>query len=623
MTAFRACTLIALLLAPALLSTAGAYMKMENRQTFEVVWDDGGSSGGGTTQTELSDPLARFRRFPLSDPDGDGYVVLTPAAFREVVPRPSFAVVGDADVQAQLTAFGITKEEIKANLTVVLSSNDLWSDELQAALDAIDEGLWNAAVQAVRGTPAEMAYTCGRLDALRTRSWAIAIPVVLDCTGDSIATEAAAVGYLAEQPSTVGPPLGMRIDELKMNVRSRGLTLVGDTRFVLGAGYADHHFSAYTDLRKMWNATFELHHIDSLVRNVDDFATAYYHSADPLIQPGTFQPGDAFVYGHNLSSKERARTFAVVLRSPVEEFRLNATADDDQRLEHESGLWFLTPEYDPFEAVNHSELTIDMGSNASAFVKIANGSRRYNFGHGVHEIAGTSSKHHMRLDNGEGTPIWDAEIHATYFEHAVPKAVIQALALPDELDAPDSVSFVIDNGSSPAESVASIDVTKRVEGSGWFRSLIVTSFFATSYTSTSSYVDRVKIVSSETDPWDAQGNRRSAPANKPFIMLGAAFVQANLAGAKVETVDETISHEMEMEPSCWGCSPRTYRTWLGPSLNCVVSCATTIQDHKNFTKEGALSTGRFWAIHPVTDSGAPEVDPFLYCGLTHANGACA
>jgi hypothetical protein len=154
--------------------------------SYGVDWTNG-------SFTEVTNPLARFKKYTLTDPDNDLIAVLPPLSRPPTAGRATsnLSDVTNAEIGDAMVRLGMTKQLLKDAVNSALGDAESASTDKEAAIREIDTGDFSDAVHHLR-TWLRVTLVCGSGDPF-VYSWVAIIPVPLDCNGSDASDEIVAV----------------------------------------------------------------------------------------------------------------------------------------------------------------------------------------------------------------------------------------------------------------------------------------------------------------------------------------------------------------------------------------------------------------------------------------------
>lgn len=474
-----------------LMAVPGTGLASESQgDDYLAVWE-------GNQFYEKSNPLERFRHFPVADDDGDGLsnISLTPL---QSIPRvfndPAESTL-NAAIAARLSDRGVTHEAV-AGIIFEAGKGHLTNIELAKITDYIQRGDFTGGAALAETTVLEITFFCGNREDPREVPWIIGVPTIVDCDRDVVPDLA-----FTAVPLMVGPSVSNNVinpfSTLWIDVQSELLNPLYNGRvqaFGYRAGEGPHVVAIETIAQPFLEVRLSFSGLYSTLVDVK----AEINGLLP------FRRGDAVSYTHGLLPFAGTTVSLDVARDQMQLLvnlytNLNGGLQVTVELPNPLNFDFLRAE---ILLPNGERLPIESKGFPSKFTVA------------FRETSTPSlTKYHVYLQSPLGAVV-DMEVKGTYYDdESEAEFSFQLVGFPQR----NILKLTLGTGDRECGtgSIFSLDLSKNSPHSaGRYRAIAVTGHSCNKEMSVlGSNLHRMKIVSAKDDAWDDDGD--------VLLMIGA------------------------------------------------------------------------------------------------------
>lgn len=512
-----ACLLMTALVAGAIPPTAAMMM-----DSYVADWE-------GQPFLEAVDPLKRFVHYPVSDPDGNGFVDLNPIVYDDAVPVPMGLVgVTNAAIEAQLVELGLTRADVAAQFDMLLTPIPELHDERDAAILDTLEGDFLQVNAGLTGTALDITYYCGRSSGPGEHEWVIGLPLPADCPGSGgIAND-----IMFFSTATRVEVFGQEFDDLDLKIVIKSLNSAYNDPY-LGIQYGSHTVGTETNPDKEIRGDLKLSNIRNGPVGVD---------AQLTITTGQWLAGDTLTYTFG-GGPFNGKTVWLDFGRTTTAFGLTATVAIGSNFSIKVNL-------SPVSALAQLRADIDIPGGAGRNVALGAKGFPSSFKIAVQKRSvsgGTQGDWHwIDLEHGNGvSSMQDLEIQGTFSDWAGSHFSFQLAGFP----AKNRLRVSLGNGAQGCDSlgVFSIDLSKRFSTtSGRYRAIVVDGQKCDKEISlTASNLHRMNLVLSKDDRWDSD--------NDAMFSNGGSIAVAGDSKVDVYvTIPWLPDYESQLRNNPWG-----------------------------------------------------------------------
>lgn len=556
--------------------------------SYTVTWANG-------SFTEVTNPLARFKKYPLYDPDNDLIAVLTPLSKPYEANRPidNLSDVSNAQISDAMLKLGLTKQMLTSAVNSALRDAESAANDAEEAVRLIDGGDLSLAVRHLRSW-LRVTIICGSADPL-VYEWVAIIPAPIDCNGTDATDELVAVVDMNSLTHSDfvefkddGTPIPRNdvpdaaVLTLRALVNVEPLDPVPTNAFVIGFSFRGNGVGITSRLDQLNRITLD---VDGLARaDVPDVGTVTYTATS------TFNAGTRY---HITSGEKVSREFSA---APAIESATLSSFSVDYQLDAPLGDRRIRVEPASLALARDVSVHLDQGHGDVMVAEVANPAIPFVARASRWETAAAGVKHNLSFETTDGKGRWLAEVHGTAWDKDGARVVFQVVGLPA------NGRLVFDYGTQP-DQAASIDF-QRMANDGWFRSITIDARTpALPWNQTVKDTGRLFMATAREDPTNAEA--------VPWVYQAVHYETAQ-TGLSVAEGDGGIVgvYESDMSGIVLADDGAEITDWLlGSRVGCTDSCSGDLP-------RGAQARGHPSAQVNYTFASLP-LGAYIQCALMH------